>query len=328
MSTATRFLGHSGIEVSSLAFGAMMFGRWGNTDVDECQRMVVRALDAGVTLFDTADMYDDGASETILGEALRGHRDTVVLATKVGNPMGGDPARSGLSRRWIVRACEDSLRRLQVEHIDLYQMHRPDPDTPIDETLAAFDELVLAGKVRAIGTSTFSPAQIDEVAERATDLGVARPTSEQPPYSALARGIEREVLPACARHALGVIVWAPLNGGWLTGKYQGVVVDTDSRAQRFPDHFDHAQQAIRSEKRATVGALARIAAAAGMSLKQLALAFVLDDPTITAAIIGPRTLAQLDELLTLGPLVLPGGVRAAIDFVIEPGRNVNPADEG
>ncbi|TPW12173.1 MAG: aldo/keto reductase [Acidimicrobiaceae bacterium] len=172
MSTATRFLGHSGIEVSSLAFGAMMFGRWGNTDVDECQRMVVRALDAGVTLFDTADMYDDGASETILGEALRGHRDTVVLATKVGNPMGGDPARSGLSRRWIVRACEDSLRRLQVEHIDLYQMHRPDPDTPIDETLAAFEELVLAGKVRAIGTSTFSPAQIDEVAERATNLGV------------------------------------------------------------------------------------------------------------------------------------------------------------
>lgn len=328
MSIATRFLGHSEIEVSSLAFGARMFGRWGNTDVDECQRMVARALDAGVTLFDTADMYDDGASETILGEALRGRRDAVVLATKVGNPMGGDPERAGLSRRWIVRACEDSLRRLQVEHIDLYQMHRPDPDTPIDETLAAFDELVLAGKVRAIGTSTFSPAQIDEVAERATNLGVARPTSEQPPYSALARGIEREVLPACVRHALGVIVWAPLNGGWLTGKYQGVVVDADSRAQRFPDHFDHAQQAIRSEKRATVDALARIADAAGMSLKQLALAFVLDDPTITAAIIGPRTLAQLDELLTLGPLVLPGGVRAAIDLVIEPGRNVNPADEG
>ena len=162
----------------------MMFGRWGNTDVDECHRMVDLALDAGITLFDTADMYDDGASETILGEALRGRRDQVVLATKVGNPMGGDPQRSGLSRRWIKQACDDSLRRLQVDHIDLYQMHRPDPATPIDETLGAFDELVTAGKVGAIGTSTFSPAQIDDVnAARRRARHVPRPTSEQPPYS-------------------------------------------------------------------------------------------------------------------------------------------------
>ena len=160
MSLPTRRLGHSGIEVTSIAFGAMMFGRWGNTDVDECHRMVDHALDAGITLFDTADMYDDGASETILGEALRGRRDRVVLATKVGNPMADDPRRSGLSRRWIMQACDDSLRRLQVDHIDLYQMHRPDPATPIDESLATLDELVTAGKVGAIGTSTFSPAQI------------------------------------------------------------------------------------------------------------------------------------------------------------------------
>lgn len=327
----SRKLGHSGIEVSTLAFGVMMFGKWGNTDVAECHRMVARALDAGVTLFDTADMYDDGTSETILGEALRGHRDRVVLATKVGNPMGGDKARGGLSRRWIMQACDDSLRRLQVDHIDLYQMHRPDPATPIDETLAAFDELVKAGKVAAIGTSTFSAARIDEIHARSNELGLTRPTSEQPPYSALARGIENEVLPACRRHDVGVIVWAPLNGGWLTGKYQSAAdgaSDARSRALRQPDHFDHGQEAIRVEKQKLVASLIEIADGAGMSLKQLALAFVLDDPTITAAIIGPRTYEQLDDLLSQGTLQLSAGVRAAIDAVITPGRNVNPADAG
>lgn len=334
----SRILGHSGIEVSSLAFGVMMFGRWGNTDVAECHRMVARALDAGVTLFDTADMYDEGESERILGAALRGHRDRVVLATKVGNPMGGDPARSGLSRRWIMQACDDSLRRLQVEHIDLYQMHRPDSATPIEETLEALDELVKAGKVRAIGTSTFSAAEIDDVHARATTMGVTRPTCEQPPYSALARGIENEVLPTCRRHGVGAIVWAPLNGGWLTGKYQETndgaggtsagASDAQSRALRQPDHFDHGQEAIRVEKQQLVGKLIEIAAGVGMSLKQLALAFVLDDPTISAAIIGPRTFAQLDELLSLGNLDLSPGVRDAIDAVVAPGRNVNPADAG
>jgi aryl-alcohol dehydrogenase-like predicted oxidoreductase len=332
MTLPTRTLGHSGLEVTSIAFGAMMFGSWGNTDVDECHRMVARALDGGITLFDTADMYDDGASETILGEALVGHRDDIVLATKVGNPMGGDLQRSGLSKRWIMKACDDSLRRLQTDRIDLYQMHRPDLSTPIDETLAAFDELARAGKVRAIGTSTFSPQQIDEINLRADDLKVLRPTSEQPPYSALARGIEREVLPACRRHDLGVIVWAPLNGGWLTGKYQGAVDDTSSRALRQPDHFDHGKEAIRVEKQGLVDQFVGVAGDAGMTLKQLALAFVLDDPTITAAIIGPRTLEQLDDLLATaslpGGLVLPEGVRAAIDAVVEPGRNVNPADAG
>jgi aryl-alcohol dehydrogenase-like predicted oxidoreductase len=275
-------------------------------------------------------MYDDGASETILGEALKGRRDQIVLATKVGNPMDGDLQRSGLSKRWIVQACEDSLRRLQVDHIDLYQMHRPDPSTPIDETLAAFDELVRSGKVRAIGTSTFSPAQIDEINARAVELGVCRPTSEQPPYSVLARGIESEVLPACQRNQLGVIVWAPLNGGWLTGKYQGAVEDASSRALRQPDHFDHGKEAIRAEKHQMVDELIDVAAGAGMTLKQLALAFVLDDPTITAAIIGPRTLEQLDDLIQTAELglTLPDGVREAIDHIVSPGRNVNPADAG
>ncbi|MEZ5249352.1 MAG: aldo/keto reductase, partial [Ilumatobacteraceae bacterium] len=174
-----RTLGHSGIEVSTLALGVMMFGRWGNTDEAECHRMLHRALDAGITLIDTADMYDDGASEEILGRGLRGRRDRVVLATKVGNPMGGDPTRSGLSRRWIEQAVEDSLRRLQVDHIDLYQMHRPDPSTPMEETLETLDRLVGSGKVRAIGTSTFSPTQLDDLHALAGDRDWVRPTSEQ-----------------------------------------------------------------------------------------------------------------------------------------------------
>ncbi|MCU1360739.1 MAG: putative aldo/keto reductase [Ilumatobacteraceae bacterium] len=330
MTIPLRRLGHSDLQVSSIAFGAMMFGNWGNTDVDECQRMVARALDGGITLFDTADMYDDGASETILGQAVRGHREQIVLATKVGNPMGGDMQRAGLSRRWIVQACDDSLRRLQTDHIDLYQMHRPDLSTDIDETLAAFDHLVTAGKVRAIGTSTFSPEQIDHVNQRADELALTRPTSEQPPYSVLARGIESEVLPACRRHDLGVIVWAPLNGGWLTGKYQGTLDDASSRALRQPDHFDHGKQAIRVQKQNMVDRLTALAHDAGLTLKQLALAFVLDVPLITAAIIGPRTLAQLDDLLQTAALpaglTLPAGVRDAIDQIVSPGTNVNPSD--
>ena len=331
MPITTRTLGHSGIEVSSLALGAMMFGNWGNPDIDECHRMVARSLDAGITLFDTADIYDDGASERMLGKALKGHREGVVLATKAGCPMDSDPQRSGLSRRWIMRACEDSMRRLQVDYIDLYQMHRPDSTTPIDETLAAFDDLVTSGKVRAIGTSTFNAAQLDEVHARAVALGVTRPTSEQPPYSILARGIENEVLPACRRHNLGVIVWSPLNGGWLTGKYQKGAPGSEealSRALRQPEHFDHSQEPIREEKQKLVAALIKIAKKADMSLKQMSLAFLRDDPTITSSIIGPRTLAQLDDLLSVGSLELPAGVRDAIDKVVAPGRNVNPADAG
>ncbi|MCU1501844.1 MAG: putative aldo/keto reductase, partial [Ilumatobacteraceae bacterium] len=292
-----RRLGHSGLEVSPLALGTMMFGTWGNTDADECRAMVDRALDAGITMFDTADIYDSGVSEEILGSALRGRRDRVVLATKCGNPMGDDPDRRGLSARWVGQACEDSLRRLGVDHIDLYQMHRPDPLTPIEETLAAFDALVQAGKIRAVGTSTFSADQLLAAQRAAGELGLVAPTSEQPPYSALARGIEREVLPACRAHDVGVVVWAPLNGGWLTGKYQTAVADAASRAIRSGEHFDHRDDAVRTNKVALVDRLTTIAADFGLTLVQLALGFVLDDPTVTAAIIGPRTLAQLDELV-------------------------------
>jgi aryl-alcohol dehydrogenase-like predicted oxidoreductase len=325
----SRRLGRSGIDVSPIALGTMMFGAWGNPDEAECRRMVDAAIDAGVTLFDTADMYDVGRSEEILGAALAGspgRRERVVVATKVGNPMDGDVARSGLSRRWITQACEDSLRRLQVDHIDLYQMHRPDPTVPIGETLEALGSLVAAGKVRAIGTSTFSAAQLHEVVDTARGLGGPLPTSEQPPYSALARGVERDVLAVCREEDLGVLVWAPLNGGWLTGKYRDHADDPDNRANRQGEHFDHRDAAVRAAKLRAVDELEVIAADHGLTLVQLALAFVLDDPTVTAALIGPRTLAQLTELLAAGAPALPPGARDAIDAVVPPGHDLSPYD--
>jgi aryl-alcohol dehydrogenase-like predicted oxidoreductase len=323
-----RSLGLSGIEVSTLALGTMMFGAWGNPDEAACTRMVEASLDAGVTLFDTADIYDFGVSEEILGKALAPHRDRIVLATKVGNAMSDDPHERGLSQRWVTQSCESSLRRLGTDYIDLYQMHRPDPDTSIDETLEAFDDLVTAGKVRAIGTSTFAPAQLAKARARAHELGVTVPQCEQPPYSMLVRGIETDVLPWCQQHNVGVLVWAPLNGGWLTGKYQGSAVDEDSRAAREPDHFDHRDAAIRAEKRRLVGELTTIADSAGLTLLELALGFVLANPSVTAALIGPRTPEQLVPLLRAADVMVPADVLRAVDAVVAPGSTVNPVDNG
>lgn len=324
-----RQLGSSGIQVSTLGLGTMMFGRWGNPDERECAQMVDRALDAGITLFDTADIYDFGVSEEFLGRALEGRRDRVVLASKVGNAMSDDPLERGLSRRWIVQSCESSLRRLRTDHLDLYQMHRPDPASPIDETLHAFDELVRAGKVRAVGTSTFSVQQLDEAHTRAEALGVTAPRSEQPPYSALVRKAENEVLPWCRQHDVGVLVWAPLNGGWLTGKYQNDgSVDSAARAAREPEHFDHRDEAMRQTKRDLVGKLANVATDHGLTLIDLALGFVLANPAVTSALIGPRTPAQLDPLLDAADVALPPEVLTAIDRVVAPGVTVNPVDDG
>jgi aryl-alcohol dehydrogenase-like predicted oxidoreductase len=319
-------LGRSGIEVSALALGTMMFGKWGNPDEAACRQMVDAALAAGVTLFDTADIYDFGVSEEFLGRALAGRRDSVVLATKVGNAMSDDPLQRGLSRRWIVQSCDASLRRLGTDHIDLYQMHRPDPDTPIDETLQAFGELVQSGKVRAVGTSTFSVSQLDEARSRAEDLGVTVPCSEQPPYSLLVRNIEVEVLPWCRPHDVGVLAWAPLNGGWLTGKYQSESIDEGSRAAREPDHFDHRDAAIRAHKRELVGRLSQVADGAGLTLVELALGFVLAHPAITAALIGPRTPEQLGPLLAAADVKLADDVLTAVDEIVAPGVTVNPID--
>ena len=326
MRNQRRLLGHSGIEVGSVALGTMMFGRWGNPDRSECRRIVDVALDAGIDLIDTADIYDFGASEQIVGAAIRGRRDRVVLATKVGNAMSADPAERGLSRRWIEHSCEQSLRRLGTDVIDLYQAHRPDPATSLDETLAAFDALVQAGKVRAVGTSTFAPAQLEKLQRLASHCGWARPASEQPPYSVLVRGIEREVLPVCRRHAVGVVVWAPLNGGWLTGKYQTDDIDASSRARREPEHFDHRDAEMRATKGALVARLATLADDAGLDLAHLALGFTLSNPDVTAVLLGPRTPDQLRQLLDPVPAPLPPAVLAAIDAIVPPGTTINPAD--
>ena len=307
-----------------------MFGAWGNPDEAECAAMVRRALDAGITLFDCADIYDRGRSEEILGAALAGvPRGSYVLATKCGNPMSdSDPSMRGLSAAWIERACEDSMRRLGVEYLDLYQAHRPDPSTPLEESLVAFDRLVEAGKVGAVGTSCFTAEQLDELARLAGRSGLVAPATEQPPYSILARGIEVDIVPACARHDMALLVWAPLNGGWLTGKYQSGAGEGGSRAQREPDHFDHADAAMRDRKRSLVADLIGVASGAGMTITQLALGFVLANAHVAAALIGPRTLVQLDDLLAAGAPELSADVLDAIDAIVPPGTNVNPKDAG
>jgi aryl-alcohol dehydrogenase (NADP+) len=320
-----RILGRSGIRVSRFGLGTMVLGAWGNTDRESCTRIIHRALDAGINLVDTADVYAAGESEEIVGDALRGRRDDVVLATKFHNPMGDDPNRRGNSRRWINRAVEESLRRLQTDRIDLYQVHRPDPATDLAETVDALTDLVRAGKILAWGTSTFPADELVEACWVADRRGVAAPHSEQPPYSILCRGIERDVLPVCRRHGIGVIVWSPLSGGWLTGKYRrGVAAPSDSRASTNPDHFDVGNEA----KFDAVEQLAAIADAAGVRLTELALAWAVEHPDVTSALIGPRTDAQLDELLAAAELVLDPDTLDAIDAVVAPGNDVNVADRG
>jgi len=305
----------------------MMFGGWGNTDQPSCTAMVDAALEAGINLFDTADVYDQGVSETMLGKALAGRRDDVVLATKAYNPMGDDPNQRGLSRRWLVRAVEDSLTRLNTDRIDLYQMHRPDPDTPIDETLAAFDDLVRAGKILAVGTSTFPANKLVETQWACARGGFTRPCSEQPPYSIFARGIEAAVLPTCLDYDVGALVWGPLNGGWLTGKYSAGSPPPDSRATRNAEHFDYGGS-YHEQKLELVARLKAVADDAGCALPALALGFVLSHPAVTSAIIGPRTPAQLEQLLDTVDYRPTPEVLDRIDEIVPPGRDVNPADDG
>jgi aryl-alcohol dehydrogenase-like predicted oxidoreductase len=323
-----RVLGGTGMRVSTLCFGAMMFGEWGNPDADECVAMLHRALDAGINVVDTADVYSGGVSEEIVGRALRDRRDDVILATKFHGPMGADPNSQGSSRRWILRAVEGSLRRLGTDWIDVYQAHRPDPATDIDETLAALSDLVHQGKVRAIGTSTFPAEQLVEAQWAAERRGRERFRTEQPPYSIFARGVERAVLPTCRRYDIGVLVWAPLNGGWLTGKYRrGVEPTADSRAMRAAEHFDF-DGPVAARKLELVEELAKLASDAGCTLTHLAHAFVLAHPAVTTAIIGPRTPEQLDDVLAGVDVRLDPDVLARIDALVPPGTNLNPADAG
>jgi aryl-alcohol dehydrogenase (NADP+) len=325
MTMEMRTLGATGVQVSRLGLGTMVLGAWGNTDRRSCVRIVHRALDAGINLVDTADVYAFGESEDIVGEALAGRRDDVVLATKFHNAMDDDPNHRGNSRRWIVRAVEDSLRRLRTDRIDLYQIHRPDPATDIAETVDALSDLVRAGKVIAWGTSTFPAEELVEARWAAERRRVGGPHCEQPPYSILCRGIERDVLPVCARHGIGVLVWSPLSGGWLSGKYRrGEAPPADSRAVTNRDHFDADNEA----KLSAVERLAVVADAAGLSLTQLALGWATEHPAVSSALIGPRTEEQLDELLSAADVALDADTLDAVDEIVPPGSDLNPGDRG
>jgi aryl-alcohol dehydrogenase-like predicted oxidoreductase len=314
-----RTLGRTGMKVSPYALGAMMFGAMGNPDHDEATRMVHRALDAGINLVDTADMYSHGESEEIVGAALKGRRDDVVLATKFHLPMGEDPNRRGNSRRWVMTAVEDSLRRLQTDHIDLYQVHRPDPDTDVEETLSALTDLVRSGKVRAIGTSSFPASDMVEAQWVSERRGLERFRSEQPTYSVLTRSIEREVLPVAQRFGMGTIVYSPLAQGMLTGRVRRGQ-DTDLRRAA---RFTH----LRDERRIdAVEQLVPIAEEAGIPLTHLAMAFAIAHPGVTSALIGPRTMQQLDDLLGGIDVVLTDEVLDRIDEVVPPGTDVGRLD--
>ncbi len=327
-----RKLGATGISVSPLCLGAMMFGAWGNTDHEDSVAIIHAALDAGINFIDTADVYSHGESEEIVGKALAGgRRDSVVLATKAHGKMDdSDPNQFGNSRRWLVKEVESSLRRLKTDWIDLYQIHRPEPDTDIDETLAALSELVRSGKVRAIGSSTFPAWQIVEAQWTAERRGRERFLCEQPPYSILIRQIEKDVLPVCAQYGIGVIPWSPLAGGWLSGRYSkgGESPAASRRAQMLPSRYDMSIPANQAKLEAAQR-LGVLAEDAGMPLIEMALRFVTSHPAVTAAIIGPRTSEQLQsQLAVLEHPVLPAEVLDRIDEIVAPGTSVNQADTG
>jgi aryl-alcohol dehydrogenase-like predicted oxidoreductase len=306
----------------------MMFGEWGNPDHDDSVRIIHRALGAGINFIDTADVYSQGESEIIVGKALASlDRSRVVLATKVHGNMGDDPNAQGNSRRWIMAACDNSLRRLGVDYIDLYQIHRPDQSTDIDETLGALSDLVHAGKIRAFGSSTFPAEQIVEAQWVAERRCRERFQTEQPPYSILVRGIERDVLPVAQAYGMGVIPWSPLAGGWLSGRFGQGKDNSSRRAARIPARYDLSLPG-NQRKLAIVTELSTLAQEAGLSLIELALAFVLEHPAISSAIIGPRTMEQLESQVTAPDVVLEATVLDRIDAIVAPGSNVNPDDAG
>ncbi|MFF4988180.1 aldo/keto reductase [Streptosporangium saharense] len=322
-----RVLGGTGIEVSVHCLGTMMFGAVGNPDHDECVRMIHTALDQGVNFVDTADMYSAGESEEIVGKALQGRRDDVVLATKVHFPMGEGPNRGGNSRRWIVREVEESLRRLRTDWIDLYQIHRPDHTTDVEETLSVLSDLVRQGKIRAFGCSSFPAEEVVEAYHVAERRGLMRFRTEQPPYSLLARGAERSVLPTCRRLGMGVLTWSPLAWGFLSGKYRkGQEIDlTTGRAALAPGRFDPTVP-VNAAKLDVVEQLVEIADGLGRTLPELAIAFPAAHPAVTSVIIGPRTPAQLESALKAASLVLDDATLDRIDEIVPPGTDVYHPD--
>jgi aryl-alcohol dehydrogenase-like predicted oxidoreductase len=319
-----RTLGLTGMKVSSLCLGTMMFGAWGNKDHDESVKIIHAAIDSGVNFIDTADVYSQGESEEIVGKALKGgKRNAIILATKVHGNMGDNPNHAGNSRRWIMEEVNNSLRRLQTDWIDLYQIHRPDPATDIDETLSALSDLMHQGKIRAFGSSTYPASQIVEAQWVAEKRGRERFVCEQPPYSLLVRAIEADVLPTIERYKMGAIVWSPLAGGWLSGKWRkDAKAPKSSRSERRPEQFDLSLPENQMKLEAA-DKLAKLAEDNGMTLIEMALAFTIRHPAVTAAIIGPRTMDQLKSQLAAGQINLSTEVLDTIDTIVPPGTNIN-----
>jgi aryl-alcohol dehydrogenase-like predicted oxidoreductase len=316
-----RTLGRTGVQVSSLALGAMNFGTMGRTTQDDVTAIVDAALESGVNLIDTADVYSGGESEEMVGKALAGRRDDIVLATKAGLPMGEERNHRGASRRWLVTALDDSLRRLGVDHVDLYQIHRWDPATSDEETLSALTDLQRAGKIRYFGSSTFPAYRIAQAQSAAREHHLGRYTTEQPNYSVLQRGVESHVLPVTEQYGLGVLVWSPLASGWLSGAIRAGQDVTTSRSAFMPQRFDTAVPANRAKLDA-VERLAEVADGAGLTMIQLALGFVTAHPAVTSALIGPRTLDHLHSQLAASDTVLPSDVLDAIDAIVAPGTDL------
>jgi aryl-alcohol dehydrogenase-like predicted oxidoreductase len=314
-----RSLGRTGIKVSRYALGALMFAtQVGNSDPEDSIRIIHRALDAGINLVDTADAYGD--SEEVVGRALKGRRDNVVLTTKVGRPVGSDPNQQGASRRWIVTAVENSLRRLKTDRIDVYQIHRPDPDTDIGETLSALTDLVRSGKIRAFGTSGMPASNLVEAHWVAERRGLERFGTEQPPYSILNRAIERAVLPVAQQYGMGILVWGPLGQGMLTGRVRRGQDNDVTRAKFFTAFSD--------ERRLdAVERLIPLAEEAGLSMPHLAMAFAISHPGVTSALLGARTMEQLDDLLAGVDVVLSDDVLDRIDEIVPPGTDIGTLDQ-
>ncbi|MGZ0147422.1 aldo/keto reductase [Kribbella sp. WER1] len=321
-----RTLGRTGIQVSTLALGAMNFGAIGRTGPDEVTAIIDAALAAGINLIDTADMYSDGQSEELVGAAIAGRRDDVVLATKAGLPMGEDRNRRGASRRWLTTALDNSLRRLGVEYVDLYQVHRWDPTTSDEETLSALTDLQRAGKIRHFGTSEYPAYRLVETQWTADRHHLSRFTTEQPNYSLLQRGAEREVLPVAEQYGLGVLTWSPLASGWLSGAVRAGHPTTTNRATVMPDRFDPTVPS-NATKLEAVEQLAALAAQSGLTLIQLALAFTTTHPAVTSTLLGPRTLAHLTSQLTAADTTLTPDILNTIDKIVAPGTDLSPTEK-
>mgnify|MGYP001273261044 CR=1 FL=1 len=323
-----RVLGRSGVNISKFGFGSGMFGYFANSDQKECSAMVHKAIEAGINYFDCSDSYSYGEAETILGKALKGKRNDVVLATKFSLPFGDGPNQKGASRVWIHKAVDASLKRLNTDYIDLYQVHRPDASTDIDETLGALSDLVHSGKIRLLGSSTFPAEQIVEAQWASERRNRERFLVEQPPYSIFARRIEADVLPTCQRYGIGVVAWSPLSQGWLTGKWRRGSDAAGTNRDKLQPHLFDMSRSDNQLKLDLIEQLSAVAQEGGITLMHMALAFVCAHPAVTSAIIGPRTLEQLDGLLAGAEIILSEDILDAIDRIVHPGTTVSSDDQG